>query len=70
MSFISDMLLCKPNPYGYRYNVNHPQVNALFKRYLAWKKIVGRPPTDAERKEFEKYLDDLIKKSENPPVVQ
>lgn len=49
-------LHCAPNPYGYRYNVNHPIVNDLYRRYVKWKGI-ARPLTDAERFEFEKYLD-------------
>jgi hypothetical protein len=72
MSFISSSssIYCPPNPYGYRYNVNHPQINELYRRYLVWKGIVKRPPTDEERYEFEKYIDQLIKKSASPPVVQ
>lgn len=45
------------NPYGYRYNLVHPTVNRLYKRYRAWKNIDNRPLTDAERFEFEGYLD-------------
>lgn len=41
------------NPYGYRLNLNHPQIRELAKRYCAWKKIRGRPMTDEERFEFE-----------------
>ena len=55
-------IYCKPNPYGYKYNVKHPKINELYHRYLKWKDIVGRPMTDAERHDFEKYIDGLIKK--------
>lgn len=55
-------IYCSPNPYGYRYNVNHPKINELYHRYLKWKGIVGRPMTDKERYEFESYIDKLIKK--------
>lgn len=42
------------NPYGYRLNVNHPQINELYKRYLVWKGLnYGFPISDAERFEFE-----------------
>lgn len=49
-------LHCKNNPYGYRYNINHPVINGLYRRYAKWKGI-ARPFTDAERFDFEKYLD-------------
>lgn len=47
------------NPYGYRYNVNHPYINKLYRRFKMWKDI-ARPCTDAERWEFEAYLDKMI----------
>lgn len=50
------------NPYGYKYNVNHPKVNELYRRYQAWKGIGQRPMTDDERKDFESYIDGLIEK--------
>ena len=57
------------NPYGFRYNVNHPYINKLYRRYLAWKDIAGRPPRDAERREFESYLDKFFAGSEGAPPV-
>lgn len=54
-------IYCKPNPYGYKYNVNHSKINSLMKRYCVWKGIIGRPMTDAERFDFEKYIDGIIK---------
>ena len=44
------------NPYGYRLNVNHPRIKVLYERYMVWKGIIGRPPTDAERFEFESMV--------------
>lgn len=57
------------NPYGYRYNINHPKVNELFRRYRAWKGI-HRPLTDAERHDFETYLDSYFKSNGLPPVTK
>lgn len=48
-------LYCSPNPYGYRYNINHPLINDLYRRYIYWKGL-ERPMTDAERFEFERYV--------------
>lgn len=44
------------NPYGYRLNVNHPRIRELYDRYKKWKDIAGRPPTDEERREFERII--------------
>lgn len=49
------------NPCGYRYNVSHPKIRELYDRYCAWKHIAGRPLTDAERMDFEKYLDKVVR---------
>lgn len=57
------------NPYGFRYNINHPYINKLYRRYKVWKDIKGRPPRDAERREFEKYLDKLFAGSESTPPI-
>ena len=55
-------IYCKPNEWGYRYNVNHPKINELYHRYMKWKGIIGRPMTDAERYDFESYIDTLLQK--------
>ena len=62
MTATATSIYCSANPYGYRYNVNHPKINELYRRYRAWKGIEKRPLTDAERFDFEKYIDGLIKK--------
>lgn len=54
-------IYCKPNPYGYKYNINHPKIDELYRRYCSWKGF-DRPMTDAERLDFESYIDGLIKK--------
>ena len=55
------------NPYGFRYNVNHPYINNLYRRFKRWKDI-DRPCTEKERFEFEAYLDKMIAGSETPPL--
>ena len=62
MIIASSSIYCPINEYGYRYNVNHPKINELYRRYLEWKGIVKRPPTDEERREFERYIDSLVVK--------
>ena len=50
-------VLLQHNSWGYRVNINHPQVRPLFDRYLKWRKIPQWCPlSDAERLEFEKYV--------------
>ena len=57
------------NPQGFRYNINHPKVNALYRRYKKWQGIPQSDPIDNEqRREFEKYLDGIFIKN-NPPVA-
>lgn len=48
----------KPNTYGYRYNVNDPETNDLYRRFKAWKGIpLHEPIADVERNEFERWVD-------------
>ena len=45
------------NPYGFRLNINHPQINELYRRYKRWKGLTGHYPiTDVQRREFEQYI--------------
>ncbi len=42
------------NPWGYKVNINHPQIRPIFERYLRWHGIpLWCPLSDAERREFE-----------------
>lgn len=43
------------NPWGYRFNINHPKVKLLYERFKKWKGISGAP-SDKQRREFEEYL--------------
>ena len=50
------------NPYGYRYNINHPTINRLFFRFKKWKGIGETMPlSDRERFEFEAWMDKLFR---------
>lgn len=54
-------VLATPNPYGYRYNVNHPYINELYRRYKKWKDIPQSDPmSNEQRKEFEAYVDSIF----------
>lgn len=56
MDFTSNMLLDN-NPQGFKFNVNHPKINALYRRYKEWKGLPqSMPISNADRFEFEKYL--------------
>lgn len=44
--------------FGYKYNVNHPLINELYKRYKEQNGLAQNfPLSNAQRKEFENYLD-------------
>ena len=46
------------NPWGYRYNVNHPVINELYLRFKKWKGLpLSSPLSNEMRAEFEKYVD-------------
>lgn len=58
-------IYCKENPYGFRFNINHPKINELYRRYKEWKGYaVQLPLTDAQRRDFESYLSEKI----SPPL--
>ena len=56
------------NSYGYRYNVNHPQIRPY---YFRFKKSLGVPEhipiSDIQRAEFERYMDKLWERGKFPP---
>ena len=51
------------NNYGYRYNVNHPQIRPYYSRF---KEYIGVPEyipiSDIQRAEFERHMDKLYEK--------
>lgn len=54
------------NPFGYKYNVNHPKINDLYRRYKKWKGIPeSSPMSNEQRREFERYIDGLLFSKEN-----
>ena len=54
-------LCTQGNPYGYRYNVNHPWVNPIYREYS---REIGVPYgfalTDLQRRGFDLYMDRLL----------
>lgn len=47
----------KENQYGYKTDVNDPKIAPLYERFKKWKGIpVWCPLSDAERHEFEAYI--------------
>lgn len=49
------------NPYGYKFNVNHPAVRRYYEAFKEKRSIMI--PSDAERREFEEILMKIIEKS-------
>lgn len=63
MTAMAEGVLAPNNPYGYRVNISHPQIEPLYWRYKAWKGIPHNiPMSDAERFEFEEYILRLVEK--------
>lgn len=56
---MNDTIYTQNNPYGYKINVNHPQIKPLYERYK--KKYNILIPTDEERKNFEDIIIKMIK---------
>lgn len=55
------------NKHGFRYNINHPKINELYRRYKKWQGIPqGDPLSDEQRREFENYLDGIFRKKYPP----
>lgn len=51
------------SPEGFRYNVNNETINKLYRRYKSWKGLrQNEPITNEQRREFENYLDGVLKK--------
>ena len=52
------------NKYGYKLNVNHPQIRILYERFKKWKGYASNLPlSDEQRFEFEAYI-----LKDNPPL--
>lgn len=52
-----DMLWAKPNPWGYQFNINHPNVKRAYVKYQQEHGLDLRiPMTDAQRHAFEREL--------------
>lgn len=54
------------NPYGYRVDISKPKYRKLYERYKKWKGIPRWCPlSDAERREFERYVLGEVKGVKN-----
>lgn len=54
-----------PLSFGYKYNVNHPLINDLYRRYKKWKGIPeSSPMSNAQRADFESYIDKYLAENE------
>lgn len=67
---LNESIYLHGNKYGFRYNVSHPKINDLYRRYKRWQGIPSNDPlSDEQRHDFEKYLDGIFSKN-IPPVNQ
>lgn len=57
----NDTIYAKPNKYGYRINVNHPQIKPLYERY---KRHIGEKIlSDAQRRHFEGIIYKMMERT-------
>lgn len=61
----TDRIICEPNKYDYKVNINHPKIRPLYERFKRIKKAVIL--SDQERFEFEAAIMRMIesKRREN-----
>ena len=60
---LKESIYLRNNKYGFRYNVSHPKINDLYRRYKRWQGIPCNDPlSDEQRREFENYLDGIFSK--------
>ena len=50
----NDSIFALPNKYGYKININHPQIKPLYERYKS--SIKAKILSDAERFDFERHI--------------
>lgn len=55
-----DSIFARDNPYGYKINVNHPQIRPLYERYK--EKVGERILSDRQRRHFELMIFELIER--------
>lgn len=50
----NNSIFAPPNKYGYKININHPQIKPLYERYKS--SIKAKILSDAERFDFERHI--------------
>lgn len=64
----NDTIYAKPNNYGYKLNVNHPQIQPLYERY---KKYLGEKIlSDWQKYTFETMIFKALQKKKEKEVEQ
>lgn len=56
-------IFAKPNKYGYKININHPQIKPLYERYKS--SIKAKILSDAERFDFERHIFAALERKYN-----
>lgn len=64
----NDSIYAKPNNYGYKLNVNHPQILPLYERYK--KKLGEKILSDTQRLTFETMIFKALQKKKEKEVEQ
>ena len=57
----NDSIYAKPNPYGYKINVNHPHIKPMYEKYK--QHVNALILSDAERLHFEALIFKMIEKN-------
>ena len=64
----NDTIYAKPNNYGYKLNVNHPQILPLYERYK--KKLGEKILSDSQRHTFEQIIFKALVEKKKKEVEQ
>lgn len=64
----TDSIYAKPNNYGYKLNVNHPQILPLYERYK--KKLGEKILSDSQRHTFEQIIFKALAEKKKKEVEQ
>ena len=57
----NDTIYAKPNSYGYKININHPDIKPMYEMYKH--RIGAKILSDAQRQHFESIIFEMLEKN-------
>ena len=59
---VNDSIYAKPNSYGYKININHPDIKPMYEMYKH--RIGAKILSDAQRHHFESIIFEMLEKNQ------